>query len=89
MKRIPPSIWLTTLMAIYAVGFFIYEFMVRQVGFTLRNTAVAVLTVLLIVIVWGVNRSYERKHSGSSRHSVKKQGERHALSSQDNKKNQL
>ncbi len=61
MKIPPKSVWITAVMAIYAIVFFVYQFAVRHVGFSTRNVAVLVGAVVLIVAVWCVNRSIEKR----------------------------
>lgn len=61
MKKPPKSVWITALMLLYAVVFFVYQFAVRHVGFSPRNVAVLVGAVVLIVAVWAYNRAAEKR----------------------------
>ena len=56
MKKPPKSVWLPSLMAIYAVAFFIYEFIIRKVGFSPRNLSVMFGAIIMIAAVWWINR---------------------------------
>jgi uncharacterized membrane protein (DUF2068 family) len=65
MKKLPRSVWITALMSVYAVVFFVYQFGVRHVGFSPRNIAVLVGAIVLILAVWLVNRSIESRGRNS------------------------
>ncbi len=68
MKKLPRSVWITALMSVYAVVFFVYQFGVRHVGFSPRNVAVLVGAIVLILAVWLVNHSIEsRRRKGGNR----------------------
>lgn len=61
MKKPPKSVWLTAVMLLYAVVFFVYQFAVRHVGFSPRNVAVLAAAVVLIAAVWAYNRAAEKR----------------------------
>ena len=74
MKKPPKSVWLPSLMAIYAVSFFIYEFIIRKVGFSPRNLSVMFGAIIMIAAVWWINRRNERQNgnreNGSERNKT-------------------
>ena len=73
MKKPPKSVWLPALMALYAVVFFVYEFFVREVGFTPRNLSVMIGAVIMIAAVWWINRANERRKGRPQDDSEQKQ----------------
>lgn len=73
MKKPPKSVWLPALMALYAVVFFVYEFFVREVGFTSHNLSVMAGAIIMIAAVWWINRTNERRKNSSQGGSEQKQ----------------
>lgn len=65
MKKPRKSVWLTVAMAVYATAFFAYEFFVENVGVSVRNVSVVVITYVLVFLVWLVNRLAEKKRTES------------------------
>ena len=52
-------------MAVYATAFFFYLFFVENVGVSVRNVSVVVITYVLVFLVWLVNRLAEKKRTES------------------------
>lgn len=52
-------------MAVYATAFFAYNFFVENVGVSVRNVSVVVITYVLVFLVWLVNRLAEKKRTES------------------------
>lgn len=52
-------------MAVYATAFFAYKFFVENVGVSVRNVSVVVITYVLVFLVWLVNRLAEKKRTES------------------------
>ena len=73
MKKPPKSVWLPALMALYAVVFFVYEFFVREVGFTAHNLSVMAGAIIMIAAVWWINRTNERRKNSPQGGSEQKQ----------------
>lgn len=65
MKKPRKSVWLTVAMAVYATTFFAYKFFVENVGVSVRNVSVVVITYVLVFLVWLVNRLAEKKRTES------------------------
>lgn len=65
MKKPRKSVWLTVAMAVYATAFFTYKFFVENVGVSVRNVSVVVITYVLVFLVWLVNRLAEKKRTES------------------------
>lgn len=65
MKKPRKSVWLTVAMAVYAMAFFAYKFFVENVGVSVRNVSVVVITYVLVFLVWLVNRLAEKKRTES------------------------
>ena len=65
MKKPRKSVWLTVAMAVYATAFFGYKFFVENVGVSVRNVSVVVITYVLVFLVWLVNRLAEKKRTES------------------------
>lgn len=65
MKKPRKSVWLTVAMAVYATVFFAYKFFVENVGVSVRNVSVVVITYVLVFLVWLVNRLAEKKRTES------------------------
>ena len=65
MKKPRKSVWLTVAMAVYATAFFAYKFFVENVGVSVRNVSVVVITYVLVFLVWLVNRLAEKKRTES------------------------
>ena len=65
MKKPRKSVWLTVAMAVYATAFFVYKFFVENVGVSVRNVSVVVITYVLVFLVWLVNRLAEKKRTES------------------------
>ena len=59
------AVWLTVAMAVYATAFFAYKFFVENVGVSVRNVSVVVITYVLVFLVWLVNRLAEKKRTES------------------------
>lgn len=73
MRKPPKSVWLPALMALYAVVFFVYEFFVREVGFTPRNLSVMAGAAIMIAAVWWINRMNEKRKDQTQSDSEQKQ----------------
>lgn len=65
MKKPRKSVWLTVAMAVYATALFAYKFFVENVGVSVRNVSVVVITYVLVFLVWLVNRLAEKKRTES------------------------
>lgn len=71
MKKIANSVWIPAVLFIYATALFAYLFFYKEVGFSARNLTLAVLSYVIIILVYVVNRRNEKKKA--SKESIYKQ----------------